>query len=123
VGIQTMRRLAAAQREGRVTRELRGLNNDKTIHIPFDYQVTYTHEEHKAGVVCRHLSVSVKDAGKGPSQVAVEAFMQEFGFRNRFSPLVELGLAWVEPLDDARAAVNVVEPLDGDLTRLAKVAP
>lgn len=112
----TMLRLKAAYNEGRVTPELRNMNNDKTIHLPFDYQVTLTHEEHKLGVVCRHLSVSVKAAGKCPNPYAVGMIMEAFGFKNALDKVP----IWTEPIEDGRTAISVIEPLDGDINKILK---
>jgi hypothetical protein len=112
-------RLDAAAAEGRVTRELRDMNRSKAIHLSHGFQVVLTHEEHRPGVVCRHLSVSTKPKGSTPHPEAVAAIMAAFGFKNDLTacPL------WREPCDDARTAINVLEPLDGDLSKIRKAAP
>ena len=99
-------------------RNIAEINSDYTMGIPFGFSVTLTHEEHRPGIVCRHLSVSVDRAGKGPHPLAVQEIMSKFGFAN---PLGEL-VCWDEPLDQDRFAINVVEPLDGDMSRLGKRA-
>lgn len=53
-----------------------------TMRIPYEYNVTYTHEYHKKDVVCRHMSVSVDQPDKMPHPIAVKQIMKEFGFIN-----------------------------------------
>ena len=91
-------------------------NYAQTIHLPVGYQVTYTEEEHAPEVCCRHLSVSVEAANKMPSPAAFAEIMRAFHFVSEFGhcPM------WLEPVDNRRSAVNVVEPLDGDLSRLKR---
>lgn len=109
-----MKRLAGRTR----TPEFATMNNDKTIDIPDGYRATYSHEEHLPGVVCRHLSISVKNAlvGKGPNPHAVGMIMAEFGFKSVLGgcPM------WLEDLGDDAFAVNIVEPVDGDVRKLRK---
>jgi hypothetical protein len=113
MSFETTQRLARALKEGRVTGNL---NQDMTIAIPMGFRATYTHEEQRPGLVCRHLSVSVQASRKGPHLAAMQAIMDAFGFRNRLGAIP----AWTEDLGRGDFAVNVVEPLDGDLTKLEK---
>jgi hypothetical protein len=89
-----------------------------TIRIPSGFHATYTHEAHRPDVVCRHLSVSVTASRKGPHPVAMAAIMAAFGFVNRLGHIP----AWTEQLGGGDFAVNVIEPLDGDLDKIAKPA-
>ena len=104
----------------RATGKVKGIaeaNSAWTIEIPAGYRATFTHEEHKPGVVCRHLSVSVDEAGMGPHPAAFSAIMRAFGFKNQLGALP----SWLEDIGAAGAfAVNVVEPLDGDMSRLER---
>lgn len=88
-----------------------------TIAIPVGYDATYTHEEHKPGVVCRHLSVSVERRHRVPNLDAMQVVMNEFGFINKIDFLLRVGAVWTE-IAGTRTAVNVVEPLSGDLRNL-----
>jgi hypothetical protein len=92
-----------------------GLNSDATIYIPDGFAVTYTHEQQRQ-CVCRHLSVSVKAARKGPHPAAMELLMEEFGFTHKLAELP----SWLEPLGHDEFAVNVVEPLDGNVEQLKR---
>jgi hypothetical protein len=114
VPFEVMKRLAAAHAEGRDTRELRNRNAGLTIDIPFGYAATLTIEEHKPGVLCRHLSVSSARPGRTPNGPAMDMLMEEFGFVNRLGSVP----AFLEDLGQGRCAVNVIEPLDGDVDKL-----
>lgn len=92
-------------------------NEAMTIDIPVGFAATFTHEEQKGRVVCRHLSISVDGRG-GPHPLAVAAIMEAFGFKNKFGRAP----AWIERLPSGGIAVNVVEPLDGDLSKLQRQA-
>jgi hypothetical protein len=88
---------------------------DTTIDLPFGYRVTFT-VEHQPTTVCRHLSISVSDPGKLPGIAAVEMLMKEFGFIN---PLNRC-LMWLEEFDPGHQAVNLMEPISGDMTELQR---
>jgi hypothetical protein len=111
-------------------------NADYTIPIPRFYKVTYTHEEHAPGVVCRHMSISCANRDRVPNQYAVAWLMELFGFVNKmfwpdrgvqFKLLTNdeadakagrIVKVWIEDLKSGGKAINVLEPLDGDWARL-----
>lgn len=91
-------------------------NEASTIDIPMGFSVTYTHEE-QPGAVCRHMSVSVLgQPSHGPNPLMVSELMKAFGFKNPFGRVP----IWLDTLEDKRVVVNVVEPLDGDITKIAR---
>lgn len=112
-------------------------NADATIAIPIAFKATYTHEEHKPGVICRHLSVSVERRDRIPNEHAMQMLLDEFGFVNK---LVEYDndqpnegivvrashrvlppkLALWEEKFIGGVAINIMEPLDGDFSKLQK---
>ncbi len=113
VAYETVREMAAQYDK------LKGQNimfDPFTISIPIDYTVTYTHEFQRPDVCCRHLSMSVNRPGRAPNAFAMQMLMDEFGFKNRLgqTPM------YIEPLLNERAAINVIEPLDGDMSKLKK---
>ena len=63
-------------------------NHDMTIFIPLFYEVTYTHEEHKPGLVLRHMSVSCKNRDRVPNEHAIALLMEKFGFVNKLGNVV-----------------------------------
>jgi hypothetical protein len=83
-----------------------------TISFVGGVNVTYTHEEQPTAW-CRHMSIS--SVGTYPSLALVEMLMAEFGFVNKH---VRDVAGWLEDLMDDRVAVNVLEPLDGDMERI-----
>lgn len=105
-----------------------GLNKDYTLYIPDNYCATYTHEEQPGGVVCRHLSVSVGTPGMLPNPMAIQIIMAEFDFENPLSDAI----VWKEKFGDdiqfdengnkygSQVAINIVEPLSGNLSDLQK---
>jgi hypothetical protein len=95
-----------------------GYNVEFTIKIPDGFTVTYTHEQQRQ-CVCRHLSASVSASRKGPHPAAIAMLMEEFGFINKLGALV----SWLEPLGNGDFAINVLEPLDGDIEKLKGPAP
>lgn len=100
--------------------EIRELNRALTVEVPDGFTVTLTHEEHKPDVLCRHVSIGVRTTpGRGPAPGAVEMLMDALGFVNRLGRLP----TWTETLADGTFAVNLVEPLDGDLRKLAEDTP
>lgn len=98
----------------------KGRNDEFTIGIPEGFTATYTHEEYlvndKDMVVCRHLSVSVDRKGKVPHEAAVQMIMEEYGFINKIPNLA----IWPEKFGDGQTAVNVLEPLDGDMSKIMR---
>lgn len=110
----TMKALAQAQARGR--RHLGDLNRALTVELPVGYTVTLTHEEHRPGVMCRHVSVGLKTRpGRGPTPEAVNMVLAALGF------VLPVGRAptWTEALDDETFAVNVLEPLSGNVNDLS----
>jgi hypothetical protein len=113
----TMQAIAQADKDPKNAPRLRAQNRALSVEIPTAFTVTLTHEEHKPGVMCRHLSVGVRTTpGRGPSPAAVMMIMQALGFVNRLGRLP----VYLETLDDGTAAINLVEPLDGDCRKLEK---
>lgn len=90
-------------------------NRLQTIKLPVGYNATYTHET-QPEAICRHLSVSVDRRGKLPSIEAVQAIMLLFHFVNEIRGC----FVWIEGMADHQQAINVVEPLDGDMGKLKK---
>lgn len=113
VPYEKMAAMHAAYAEGKIAN---GMNDfgQTTVTIPMGFRVTYTHEFHKPDVCCRHLSVSVDKEGRAPNQYTMAMLMQEFGFKNPW-PVVVIS---TEQLKDGRVAISVIEPLDGDLTKI-----
>jgi hypothetical protein len=96
-----------------------GENNEFTIAIPMGYRVTFTHEELFQGCVCRHISVSVDALGMLPSVESVELLLAAYGFVNG----VKGCYVFIEDYGTYRGqemakAINLVEPLDGDVAGL-----
>lgn len=113
----TMKALAEATARGQ--QNLGDLNRGLTVELPVDYTVTLTCEEHQPGVMCRHVSVGLRTLqGRGPTPEAVNMVLAALGFTARCG-VVEC-LVWTEPLADGTFAVNVVEPLSGDLADLRR---
>lgn len=81
-----------------------------TIQIPQGYTVSYTVELQPPGP-CRHMSVSI-DSKKLPHIEAVKLLMKEFRFINP----IENVFIIESIMGDGRKSINVIEPLDGNLT-------
>lgn len=82
------------------------------------YLVTFTMEEQRPGVICRHLSVSVRNGLPNPKVLHVLA--SEFGFVNELGGLI----VWQESYKGSDVvAINLLEPFDGDFTRLGDPLP
>lgn len=96
---------------------------DRNITLEWGWDVTYTVEEHRPGVPCRHLSMSSPKAGKTPIPMAMDMITQKFGFVNRLvdgqGAPTQHPAVYFEPLSHGGHAVNVIEPLTGDFTALA----
>lgn len=99
------------------------LNDDLTITIPQGYRVTYTHEHQRPADICecRHISISVEDAkpGFGPHPTAFAEIMRVYGFKNDLPTLISHGLIW-DTRDGGDMILEAVEPLDGDISKLAR---
>lgn len=72
--------------------------------IPVGFRVCFTIEEQPAPLDwCRHISISVDEAGMMPHPAAVEMILQAFGYRDG----IEANIFYIEQ----GRAVNVIEPL------------
>lgn len=111
----TMQRLAAAPADD--AEAIRAMNRALTIDVPVGYSVTLTHEEHKPNVMCRHASIALKTRpGRGPSEWAVRELLTLLGFHNTIGKMP----MYLETLQDGTVAPNFIEPLDGDVAKLAR---
>lgn len=91
------------------------LHDEFTMRIPLNYSVTYTHE-HQRQCVCRHLSVAlIGRPGRGPTMEAMNALLEEFGFKNQLRELV----MWITR-DKNDVIIEALEPLDGNIEQLKK---
>jgi hypothetical protein len=95
-----------------------GKNQETTISIPAAFTVTYTTEVQPGPVVCRHLSVAIHVHGRSPHPVVVEDLMRRLGFQLQLQQLIPAGLVWEEAIGQGKNAVNVVEPMSGNLSDL-----
>lgn len=109
------KRLADKKAQGMVENPM---NDDLTMTIPVGYRVTYTHEYQREDLICRHISVSVENARPktGPNPHAVIEILKMFGFKNNLGQMP----GWVSEKDDGSLIIEFVEPLDGDVSKLAK---
>lgn len=107
------KRLAEKKAQGM---DINPMNDDLTMTIPVGYRVTYTHEHQREDLVCRHISVSAENAApnKGPSPQAVVEILKMFGFKNSLGHMP----GWVSKKEDGSLIIELVEPLDGDLSKL-----
>lgn len=81
------------------------LDEGYVCRVPDGFLVVYSIEEHPPGW-CRHLSVSVASTDKLPNPAAVDALLEEFGFRGG---VLKGGVkVWIE----GKTAINVVELAD-----------
>lgn len=83
---------------------------DQTVDLPLNYRVTFTidQQEHMS---CRHLSVSVSNKGRLPTPEAVALLMEELGFINDLRRC----FVYPEEFDPGHNAINVVEPVSGNM--------
>lgn len=81
----------------------------QTVRIPrpFPFWVTFSIEVGHPVGTCRHLSISVERARRGPHPAAVWTVAEYFGFTGS----LDACRCWLEPLSDGRVAVNVVQPV------------
>ena len=94
-----------------------GLNKDFTMFVPMGYTVTYTEEEQPGKIMCRHLSMSIHHKGSVPNPLAIQMMLEEFGFVNDLNTAI----VWKEKFSaDDQIAINVVEPIDGDMNKLLR---
>lgn len=97
----------AAQRE-QTGDPIRPENDEYTVVLPIDYQVTYTHEEQPVGM-CAHISISIDaSSSRGPHPAAVNEILRLFGFVCRVDK-PGAGHMWLDR--DERLIINAVEPL------------
>jgi hypothetical protein len=90
-------------------------NDEYTMFVPMGYVVTYTHEEQIGNVMCRHISIS----STNESSVTIEAvqfIMAQFGFINSVLDTA----FWVEDCRCGNKAINLLEPLDGNMEKIKK---
>lgn len=110
----TMKRMVQASAAGRPTGSL---NRALTVELPTAYTVTLTHEEHAPGVLCRHASIGLRTRrGRGPTPEAAQMILDALGFRNKIGRMA----SWLETLGDGTICPNFLEPLDGDMAKLAR---
>ena len=97
------------------------MNDDLTMTIPRGYRVTYTHEHQRENLICRHISVSAIGAepNQGPSPHAVVEIIALFGFINHLGAMP----AWVNKKKDGSLIIEMIEPLDGNLSHLMNPEP
>lgn len=114
--LATVMALAEARSAGKMT-AINPLHDDYTMDIPQGYRVTFTHEEQRQ-CVCRHLSLSVRDAkpGFGPHPAAAEVILKEFGFKNDIFNVYR----WDEVMPVYGMVLDFIEPLDGNMQRLRR---
>lgn len=103
---------ASSVHDDRSKAKIRELNRAQTITLPIGFSVTLTHEQHRpTGAICRHVSVSHPN---GVNPEAVRAIISMLGFK------LPLGSqpVWIERLDAGQYAINVVEPVSGNLDEI-----
>lgn len=112
----TLLALVAATEQGHGAK-VAEMNKALTVEIPVGFTVTLTYEEQRPGVMCRHASIGVRTTpGRAPSPEAVTMIMTELGFVNSLGRLP----TYMEYPPDGTGVINLIEPLDGDMRRLAK---
>lgn len=100
---------------------------DQNITLEWGWDVTYSVEEHRPGVPCRHLSMSSPKSGMTPLPMAMDMICQKFGFTHRLvddqdHPL-DHPAVYFEALRHGGHAVNVIEPMSGNFDDLRVVEP
>lgn len=87
-----------------------GSDAQHVCEIDFGYRCVFSIEEQPPPVgLCRHLSISVNEKGKGPALAAVDALAREFGFKGSETAV---GRVWREDLEDGYAALNLVQQIE-----------
>lgn len=71
------------------------------VSIPLGYRVAVSFELQPLGL-CRHISISVDEAGKLPHQAAIEEIARAFG-------IPEINNVWLEEFAPGLFCVNIVE--------------
>ena len=93
----------------------KGIYDDFTMRVPMGFTVIYTHETQPVALL-KHLSMSVDLAGRVPHPEAVRMMLELFGY---VTPLEDC-LVWPEDCGGGQAAINVLEPVDGNWDALRK---
>lgn len=75
--------------------------------IPEGFRIVFSFENQPVGW-CRHISISVPDKTKLPSQPAVEMIIKEFGFPER---ITDQDNVWVET-EVLPHAINVIKKIE-----------
>ncbi len=90
-------------------------DKDDFSMIADPFMIVFTHEIQKIGI-CRHLSISIIDqSNKIPEPHIVKQVLKIFGFINNLEDLI----IWVEePKIKYNMAINLIEPLDGDMSKI-----
>jgi len=83
--------------------------SDYVCKIPDGFRIVFSFEDQPIGW-CRHLSVSIPDRTKLPSQPAVEMIMKEFGFTGTINDQTNV---WIET-DVTPHAVNIIQLIDDE---------
>lgn len=112
---EAVRAAAFAEKSGVTTNDY---NEALTLKIPVGFHVTYTHEEQRPGLACRHISISLDNAkpGSGPHPAAVDMLLEAYGYVNRVGGLA----TWLTELPDGTTVVEALEPLDGNMDHLRR---
>lgn len=114
IGFSQMKKLAEDYEAGRQ----RGAPDyciAQTIKIVFGWEITYTVEEHKEGVPCRHLSLSAPNKNRQPIPAALDMVISNFGFKGSFRDCA----VWPEELLHGGVAINVLQPMSGNMGEIA----
>jgi hypothetical protein len=113
IGYEQMKKLAEDYEAGL----LRGAPDycvAQTIKIAFGWEITYTVEEHKEGVPCRHLSLSAPNKHRQPIPAAIDMVISQFGFQGSFRHCA----FWPEELTQGGVAINVLQPMSGNMSEI-----
>lgn len=92
---------------------------DQTLDMPFGWRLSLSVEEQPFGRAM-HLSVSAPAVGELPSPDVMAAVMRFAGFRNSFEDLIRADLFYLERYEKRGAGLNVLEPLDVELSDLKR---
>lgn len=92
-----------------------GKRGNPTCVLPMGFAVSFTIEEQPWGW-SRHVSISVLKHGRAPTIEACNMIAAAFGFINR----VGAAYGFLEDIGDGDKAVNLLEPLDGDMSKVWK---
>ena len=102
-------------------------NRHRMLRIQ-DWTLCFTTEIQAKGVKCRHLSIaSCMGEGSAPPPAVIDLFAKEFGFINTTGVTMDSDgfldgkpnlIIYTERTPDNRLAVNIVEPMNGDMDLL-----